>query len=281
MNWSIRFRNHSAQWQVYSFSGPSISISILHVCAGDKPSSRYIATRVHNVEGRGYQMHYISNVICLQRVTWIPTLCTWLSQGVKHSIFLRTLKSSGVFHEFHARFFMNAHYVLWSTGVFSRYCTHVHFHLRPQSPIINYLNQALLLVNVWILACDFLKTSYTGCIAHLPILSFLPYCILLIAIRSIMVNLWYPQACTYNNTVHQQVVLVYIMKQLTIKGSNYQDVSMHPTSPIQVCIWVALYIPRLLLVFRCSVLHWKTGKSLWTRLVYERVCASWYVYACM
>ena len=95
--------------------------------------------------GREYRTRYIPY---LRRVTWLPTLRTWLNQGAKYSIFLRTVKSRGIFREFYARILMNACCIAiyWRFQSLSR----LHSLALEATPIINNLNRALSLVNVWI-----------------------------------------------------------------------------------------------------------------------------------
>ena len=103
----------------------------------------------------------------------LATMRTWLAQlqGAKHLIFLRTVKNRGAFHDFYARFFINAHFILWSACVssYSRPC---------------HLNWVLSLVNFWIPGAWLSKNiliEYMACL----ILSSPPYYLLLF----IMINL--------------------------------------------------------------------------------------------
>ena len=66
------------------------------------------------------RMSFKVSVISILRVMRLPSSCVWLiSQGAK---LFRTVKNSGIFREFYARFFMNT--VPRSACVFSRYCAH-------------------------------------------------------------------------------------------------------------------------------------------------------------
>ena len=58
-------------------------------------------------------------IICFWWVMRLPALHTWLPQGAKRLIFLRTVKNRGVFHEFYARFFMNACFIYCDLLAFS------------------------------------------------------------------------------------------------------------------------------------------------------------------
>ena len=124
------------------------------------------------MKGREWRTRYIVCVISVWRVTWLPASCTWLSEGAKDSIFLRTVNNRGVFCEYYAWFFMNAQFISRSASVFSHYrarvskCSRSHPLLaiwieRPDWSIFEFLTH------------DFLKTSCTGHIAR-SILSSLP-----------------------------------------------------------------------------------------------------------
>ena len=84
------------------------------------------------MRGRECRTHYIPRVICFRRVKWLAAVRTWLVQGAKHLIFLRIEKNRGVFHEFYARFFMNARFILWSARAFGRNHARVSLHSRPR-----------------------------------------------------------------------------------------------------------------------------------------------------
>ena len=57
-------------------------------------------------------MRYIPRVICVLRVTRLPTMRTWLTQGAEHSIFLWSVKNRGIFVTF----------MQDSSGTFVLYC---------------------------------------------------------------------------------------------------------------------------------------------------------------
>jgi hypothetical protein len=102
-------------------------------------------------------------------------LRTWLTQGAKHSIFLKSVKNRGVFRDFYARFFvLYCDLLAFSVEIaLALACTWGHAH--------NWLfeSSALIGQSFEFLARDFPKTSYTEYnIAHL-ILSSLPYYLLL------------------------------------------------------------------------------------------------------
>ena len=126
-------------------------------------------------------------VVSVRRVMWLPASRTWLSEGAKDLIFLKTVKNRGVFCEFYAWFFMNPWFISWSTSIFSHYhaCVSKRLRLHP-------------LLAIWIehsdwsifefLVRDFPKTSCTGHIAclilfSLPLLSTLGLSMRLRAVR--------------------------------------------------------------------------------------------------
>ena len=106
------------------------------------------------------------------RTTALYKWCTWLSEGTEDSIFLRTVKNSGVFCEFYAWFFMNAWFISWSASVFSRYRAHVSA-IASTPDHIGYLNRALWSV------FEFLRAWFSKNILHRPhcVLDTLPYLI--------------------------------------------------------------------------------------------------------
>ena len=116
-------------------------------------------------------MHYIlPHVICFRWVTWLVAMRTWLAQGAEYLIFLRTEKNRGIFHEFYARFFMNAHFKLWSARAFSQNRACVSLHSRPCPQCTIWIECSHWSIFEF-LARDFPKTT---CIARL-ILSSPPY----------------------------------------------------------------------------------------------------------
>ena len=122
---------------------------------------------------RECRTHYISRVICFRQVTWLSAVRMWLAQGAKHLIFLRTEKNRGVFHEFYARFFIIACFILWSARAFGRNCTRVSLHSRPRPQHTIWIEHSDWSIFEFLVR-DFLKTSCTEYIARL-ILSSPPY----------------------------------------------------------------------------------------------------------
>ena len=129
------------------------------------------------MRGRECRTRYIPRVICFRQVTWLSAVHTWLAQGAKHLIFLRTEKNRGVFHEFYARFFINACFILWSARAFGRNRARVSLHSRPRPQRTIWIERSDWSIFEF-LARDFPKTSCTEYIAR-SILSSPPYYLLL------------------------------------------------------------------------------------------------------
>jgi hypothetical protein len=139
-------------------------------------------SRVKIRKGRECRTRYIPRVIlCVRRVMWLPALHTWLTQGAKHLIFLKSAKNRGVFHDFYARFFVNAHSVLRSASVFSQNRARISLHSRPCPQLAIWIEHSHWSIFEF-RARDFPKTSHTGHIAR-SILSSLPYYLLLMLFR--------------------------------------------------------------------------------------------------
>ena len=112
-------------------------------------------------------------------VTWLGAVRMWLAQGAKHLIFLRTATNRGVFHEFYARFFINACFILlWSARVFGRNRARVSLHLRPRPQHTIWIERSHWSIFEF-LVHDFPKTYHTEYIIR-SILSFPPYYLLLL-----------------------------------------------------------------------------------------------------
>ena len=118
-------------------------------------------------------MRYMVYVVSVWRVMPLLASRTWLSEGTEDSIFLRTVKNSGVFCEFYAWFFMNAWFISRSASIFSRYCARVSKRSRPLPPLAIWMERSDWSI-FELLARDFPKTSCTGHIIVCSILSSLP-----------------------------------------------------------------------------------------------------------
>ena len=101
----------------------------------------------------------------LRQVTWLAAVRTWLAQGAKHLIFLRTKKNRGVFHEFYARFFINACFILWSARAFGRNRARVSLHSRPRPQRTIWIERSDWSIFEFLVR-DFPKTSCTEYIAR-------------------------------------------------------------------------------------------------------------------
>ena len=139
------------------------------------------------MRGRECQTRYIPSVICFRQVTWLAATRTWLAQGAKHLIFLRSEKNRGVFHEFYARFFMNARFILWSARAFSRNRARVSLHSRPRPQRTIWIERSHWSIFEFLVR-DFPKTSYTEYIAR-STLSSPPYYLLLTILSSFYHNI--------------------------------------------------------------------------------------------
>ena len=133
-------------------------------------------------------MHCMLHTRCLHRVTWLPTLCTWLALGATYMylVFLRLWRIEAFYCEFWARIFMNARFIPLSASVFSRNRACVSLHLRATSTTY-HLNRALSLVNFWIpgvwLSADILHRAYSA-LDTLFFLFIIYSCLLLVSCRA-------------------------------------------------------------------------------------------------
>ena len=97
---------------------------------------KLVITRVNNKERKRVSnaLYTPCNMFSASNVTCSRAHVT--SPRAKQLIFLRTEKNRGVFHEFYARFFTNARFILWSARAFGRNrlalaCTRGHAHNVP------------------------------------------------------------------------------------------------------------------------------------------------------
>ena len=125
-------------------------------------------------------MRYIPRVICVRKVTWLPALRTWLTQGYEHSIFLKPAKNRGVFRDFYAWFFVSARSVLRSASIFSRNRARVSLHLRPHPQLAIWIERSHWSIFEF-LARDLQISSIRGHIRRSTLSSLPLYLLLLIS----------------------------------------------------------------------------------------------------
>ena len=114
---------------------------------------------------------------------WFVAVRTWLAQGAKHLIFLRTVKNSAVFHGFYAIFFMNVRFILCDLLAFlveialALACTWGHAHNVPfeSSALIGqFLNswhvtfQKHLIQSIWRVRYSLPSLLFTLACAYTP-----------------------------------------------------------------------------------------------------------------